>query len=116
MKINPNGISTYPRFPLDDYLNSEIKKKIRVKTTSRRTLRNELATKYWIKKKSSGISAFKIPGCNSSWAFLPVTCWAAIRACPVSICWENFLLFLLAENCYFFLSVIEKETSSVTFA
>lgn len=27
MKINPNGISTYPRFPLDEYLNSEIKKK-----------------------------------------------------------------------------------------
>ena len=39
MKINPNGISIYPRFPLDEYLNSEIKKKkknIRVKTTSRR--------------------------------------------------------------------------------
>ena len=69
MKINPNGISTYPRFPLDEYLNSKIKKKkkkIRVKTTSRRTLRNELATKCRVKKKSSGISTFKIPGSNSS--------------------------------------------------
>ena len=27
MTINPNGISTYARFPLDEYLNSEIKNK-----------------------------------------------------------------------------------------